>query len=304
MEAPHNSTVNTPEWSFILRLLKRQSASIALLVALAFSLAGCMHVDRSVTLNIDGSGSYTMTVGFSEQLISLASDQISASMNSFGDKVKSEGGTYRHYDDTGYSYWAYTRPFKTVAYLNQLIQETPQAGNSATPAVSGSLPASGQTDTMSFSEQSGFLSNSFHVTGHMSMVFPQSATDSGGIDITPYLKDMRESFAVTMPGSVTSHKGGVVSGNTVTYTVHYGEQTDIDVVGGGLNTAVLIPVGVGAGVVLLLIIAGVVAYRMRRRKPGAPAEPAPAFVAASPDAPTTPDFGAQSGGADGGSVQG
>ena len=296
---------NTTEWSFELRLLRRQYLPIALLITLAFSLAGCMHVDRSVTLNIDGSGSYTMTIGFSEQLVSLASDQISASMNDFGAKVKSEGGTYRHYDDTGYSYWAYTRPFKSVADLNTLIQETPQAGNTSASSGAGNLPASAQTDTFNFTEQSGFLNNTFHVTGHMSMVFPQSATESGGIDITPYLKDMRESFAVTMPGSVTSHKGGVVHGNTVTYTVHYGEQTDIDVVGGGLNTAVLIPIGVGAGVVLLLIIAGVVVWRMRRKSVAKDAaQPAPAFVAASPDAPTTPDVHAQSGGADGGPVQG
>lgn len=294
----------TSEWSFNLRLLRRQYVSIALLITLALSLAGCMHVDRSVTLNIDGSGTYTMTIGFSEQLVSLASDQISTSMNNFGDKVKSEGGAYRHYDDTGYSYWAYTRPFKSIADLNALVQETPQAGNDSSSSGAGSLPASAQTDTLNFTEQSGFLSNTFHVTGHMSMVFPQSATESGGIDITPYLKDMRESFAVTMPGSVTSHQGGVVHGNTVTYTVHYGEQTDIDVVGGGLNTAVLIPIGVGAGVVLLLIIAGVVAWQMRR-KPVAKdsAKPAPAFVVASPDAPTTPDFHAQSGSADGGSIQ-
>ena len=280
-----------------MRAIKHYSTSLALLIALAISLAGCMHVDRSVTLNGDDSGSYTLTIGFSEQLISLASDQISSSMNSFGDKVKSQGGSYRHYDDTGYSYWSYIRPFKSVAELNQLVQELPQSGNSSSVAGSGSLPTSGQAESLQFTQQSGFLSNTFHVTGHMSMIVPLDTTNTGGIDVTPYLKDLRESFSVTMPGSITSHKGGVVSGNTVTYTVHYGEATDIDVVGGGLNTSLLLPIGAGAGVVILLIIVGIMLWQRRRGRSVAPVAAASGFGAATPDAPTVPGFGAQPEGA-------
>jgi len=280
-----------------LRAIKHYSTSLALLIALAISLAGCMHVDRSVTLNGDGSGSYTLTIGFSEQLISLASDQISSSMNSFGDKVKSQGGSYRHYDDTGYSYWSYIRPFKSVAELNQLVQELPQSGNSSSVAGSGSLPTSGQAESLQFTQQSGFLSNTFHVTGHMSMIVPLDTTNTGGIDVTPYLKDLRESFSVTMPGSITSHKGGVVSGNTVTYTVHYGEATDIDVVGGGLNTSLLLPIGAGAGVVIMLVIVGIILWQRRRGRSVARVAPASGFGAAAPDAPTVPGFGAQPEGA-------
>lgn len=285
-----------------------------MLVALAVSLAGCMHVDRNVTINSDGSGSYTLTIGFSEQLISLASDQISGSMNSYGDQIKGKGGSYRHYDDTGYSYWAYTSPFKTITQLNKLVKDMPQTsgvtpGGSGFPPSDGSgfpstggsgLPTSASSDTLNFTEQQGTLSNTFHVTGHMSMVLPQGTTNTGGVDVSQYLKDLRESFSVTMPGSITSHKGGTVSGNTVSYTVHYGEETDIDVVGGGLNTALLIPIGAGAGVVLLLIIAiiGFIIWQRRRGKNTAQVTPdaAPAFVAAAPDSPTTPGFAAPSDG--------
>lgn len=298
-----------------------------MLLTLAISLAGCMHVDRSVTINGDGSGSYTLTIGFSEQLISLASDQISSSMNSYGDQIKGKGGSYRHYDDTGYSYWAYTSPFKSMAELNKIVQDMPQTsgglptpgssgfpptggsgfpptgtGGSGFPTTGGSgLPTTTPSETLHFSEQPGTLSNTFHVTGHMSMVLPQGTTDTGGVDVTPYLKDLRESFSVTMPGSITSHKGGVVSGNTVTYTVHYGEETDIDVVGGGFNTSLLLPIGAGAGVVLLLIIAGVVIWLLRRRGKAAAqvaTDAAPAMVAAASDAPTTPGFAAPADGPD------
>lgn len=291
------------EWSLLLRSLKRSSATIGLLIALALSLSGCMHIDRAVTINSDGSGSYTMTIGFSEQLVSLASDQISSNMDSFGQKVKSNGGSYRHYDDTGYSYWAYTRPFKSIADLNTLVQETPQASDTSGSVGSSNIPTPGQADTLNFTEQSGFLSNTFHVTGHMSMIFPQSATNTGGIDVSTYLSDMRESFSVTMPGSITAHTGGTLSGNTVTYTIHYGEQTDIDVTGGGFNTALLLPIGI-AVVIILLLIGGVIFWRRRRGATRATAlEVAPAFVGAAPDAPTTPGIGAQPDATDAGSAQ-
>ncbi len=284
-----------------LKRFARPFTVLGLLLALLLSLTACVHEDRTVALNSDGSGSYVLTIGFSEQLVSLASDQISSTMDEFGAKVKQQGGSYRHYDDTGYSYWAYTRPFKTIDQLNQLLQEAPQSGSGA----GGSVPATTQ-DTFTFTQQSGFLSNTFHVTGHMSMVIPQgSLGDTSGVDISQYLKDMRESFAVTMPGSIISHQGGEVSGNTVTYTIHYGEQTDIDVVGGGLNLAPLIPYAIGAGVVILLhiILAGVLLWRRRTRaaKSAASAveQPAaaefapvytpaftPPYTSAAPDAPT------------------
>lgn len=287
----------------MLRSLKRYSATIGLLVALAISLAGCVHIDRAVTINNDGSGSYTLTIGFSEQLLSLAGgDQFTTGMDSYGQQVKSDGGSYRQYDDAGYKYWAYTRPYKTIADLNQLVQQAPQTGNSV--GSSGSTPSLTQSDTLTFSEQPGFLGNSFHVTGHMSMIVPQSATDTGGVDVSTYLNDMRESFSVTMPGSITSHKGGSVSGNTVSYTIHYGQQTDIDVVGGGFNTALLLPIGI-AVVVILLLIGGFIFWRRRRSatRVAAP-EAAPAFVAAAPDAPTTPGFDAPQNATDAGAAQG
>lgn len=251
-----------------------------------------MHMDRSVALNSDGSGSYTISIGFSEQMVAMASDQLSTSMDKYGAKVKQQGGTYRHYDDTGYSYWAFTRPFKSVQELNSLVQQTPDAGTNV-PS-SSSLPVSSGQDTLAFSEQSGFLSNSFHVTGHMSMAAtPGVDTNTGGIDLTPLLKDMRETFAITMPGSITSHKGGVVNGNTVTYTVHYGEQTDIDVVGGGLNTALLLPIG-GVALLVVLALVGFFLWRSRRGKRVEQGEARePALVAAAHDAPTVPEFSAQ-----------
>jgi phosphatidylinositol mannoside-binding LppM-like protein len=265
------------------RAIRRSAASIGLVIVMALTLSGCIHLDRNVALNGDGSGTYLLTVGISDQLLSVSGGQLTSSMDSYGDQVKKEGGSYRRYEDAGYTDWAYTRPFASIADLNKLLQEAPQTGSGAS-----GLPSGGSTpnlDTITFSEQPGFLSNSFHVTGHMSMVVPTGSTDTGGIDVSTYLKDMRESFAVTMPGSISSHNGGVVSGNTVTYTVHYGEETDIDVTGSGLNTSTLIPLGVGAGIVLVL--AGITGFIIWRRRGGSRGAPAPIYAGVHPSAPAT-----------------
>lgn len=241
---------------------RRGGAVLVLLLMLALSLSACIHVDRGVALKGDGSGTYTLTLGFSEQLVSLASDQISQSMDDFGKQVKQEGGSYRHYDDTGYSYWQYTRPFSSVANLNKLLTETPQT--SGTGDTGASLTPTTSSDTFHVTGETGFFTSSFHVTGHMSMQVPtDTGADTGGVDVAQLLKDARESFAITMPNWVSSHTGGTQDGNTVTYTIHVNEEANIDVTGGGLNMSTLYPLG-GGLLVVLLVIVGLIVWRLRR----------------------------------------
>lgn len=274
----------------------RRPASVALLIALALLLTGCMHIDRSVALNADGSGSYTLTIGFSQQVMSAAGSQVSDTMNSFGDQVKLEGGSTRQYQDAGYSYWAYTRPFKSIADLNTMLQQTPQSTSGSNSA--GNLIGVAQ-DTLAFSQQDGLLGATFHVTGHMSMIPQNGATGA----VPQAVQDMRESFSVTMPGSITSHKGGVTHGNTVTYVIHYGQATDIDVVGGGADPARLALIGLGMVIVAFIIIAALLLWgrSRKRRQRQAVAQPhapefapvytptfTPPYNSAPPDAPTVP----------------
>src|SRR5581483_8845409 len=97
-----------------------------LALVLGLLLTGCMQVDRTLHLNADGSGVYTLTIGFREPTsgdISSLSENIVTPMNAFGDYVSRTGGSYRRYEDQGYAYWTYTRPFASVVEANALLQE-------------------------------------------------------------------------------------------------------------------------------------------------------------------------------------
>ncbi len=264
-----------------MRRVSRVVPALLLGLILALALSGCIHEDRSVSLNGDGSGTYTLALGLSDQLLGLGSDQISAAMDQVGAQIKQEGGTYSKHDDGTYTVWTFSRPFKSISDLNTLLQQPLTTGDTSGPA-----PSSASTDSFHMSESSGFFTNSFHLAGHMSMVSasgqPPNTGDGG---VAQMLKDMRESFAISMPGWISGHTGGSVSGNTVTYTIHYGQQTSIDV-----SSSSLTPAGIASiAVLLLLLVATGVLLLLRRRNAVAGARIPAAVPAAAPlPAPYSP----------------
>ncbi|MFI5272092.1 MAG: hypothetical protein ACHQ4H_03555 [Ktedonobacterales bacterium] len=246
-----------------MRRLPRTLPGLALGLILLLALTGCIHVDRSVVLHADGTGQYSLALGLSDQLVNLASTQVNASMDSTGADFKRQGGTFSKSDDGEYTTWTFVRHFASIAALNTLLSAplptTSADGATPTPATS--------TDSFAVTEQTGLVTNSFHVTGHMSMVastinIPPSQT--GGVDVNQMLKGMRESFAISFPGRITAHSGGSVNGSTITYTIHYGGSASIDVTGDGLTTSGVI--AVVAGVVVLLLVLGLLVLWLVRRR--------------------------------------
>jgi hypothetical protein len=264
-------------------------AALFLCLALALTLAGCVHADRSVTLSSDGTGTYTFVLGISPEAINLGGDRLVKGMNQFGDDVKKHGGSYTRYNgEDGYSYWKYVRPFSSVSQLNDFLSQSPEAVANPTPSTSS-------PDTIAVKEDAGFFNTTYHVTGKMSLVVPNANQSTDDL-----LKDARLSFAVTMPNWVSDHHGGNQSGNTVTYTVHFGEEATIDVTGGGLSVAHIALVIGGMVLALALLVGGfILGFALRRRGARQSAEPV-ALASSSPyympvmpappsgDAPTLP----------------
>lgn len=249
-------------------------AAILICLLLALSLAGCVHADRAIALNSDGSGTYTFTVGLSSQLVDLGGSSLTDSMNKYGNQVKQDGGSYSRYEDGGYSYWKYVRPFTSVSQLDDFLNETPQS------QAGGNL---NNADEAHVTAQAGFFSTTYHATGHMSLQVPNA--DQTTRDI---LKDARESFAITMPNWVSEHHGGQQSGNTVTYTVHFDEAATIDVTGVGLNVPHIALVAGGVLLALALLIVGLLLLRRSQRKP-----PSQSSALAAYAAPTASYYGNQ-----------
>lgn len=239
--------------------MRTRIAAILICLLLALTLAGCVHADRVVTLNSDGTGTYTYTIGLSAQMMTLGGATLSDSMNKYGDQVKQDGGTYSQYDDSGYTYWKYVRPFNSVSQLDTFLGQSPQTGSNSGSGVGST---SNPTDTVNVTEQPSFFATSFHVTGRMSLVVQDAS-----LAVRDLLQDARLSLAVTMPGWVSQQQGGDLNGNTVTYTVHYGESATIDVTGGGPNIPHIALVAGGVLLALALFIVGLVLLRRGNNRP-------------------------------------
>src|SRR5262249_40790689 len=208
-----------------------------LLVLLA--LSGCMRVERELRLNRDGTGSYTLTLGFREPKpgdASSLSDNIVTPMEAFGAHVQQQGGTSRRYDDQTYVYCTFTRSFPSIAQADPLLQDDPRAyDQNHAPLLFH--------DTLHVSVQSGPFATTFHVTGVISLV------DAAG-NATNW-QDAMESVTITMPDGISAHKGGAHQGNSVNYTIHYNEAVTVDVTGGAGGAT-------GAGLAVLAVaLAGV-----------------------------------------------
>jgi hypothetical protein len=217
-----------------------QPLAAILLLGLALALGGCMRVQRTFTINSDGSGVYVLKVGFHQPKPgdpTSVPTNVTTPMEAFGAHVQQSGGTYQRDDESDYTYWTYMRPFASVSQAEALLQEDPhQYDDKHTPLL--------YHDSLSVSDQAGLLRPStIHVTGTISLV-----------DLTGNAKkdwsDATESMTITMPNGVSAHQGGTLDGNSVTYTIAYNESAKIDVQGPATTTN-------GAGTLALVVVVGI-----------------------------------------------
>jgi hypothetical protein len=238
---------------------RRSLATLALLVALL--LPGCMRVDRALHLNADGSGYYTLSLGFREPTAgdpSSVSDVITAPLEAFAARVQASGGSVTRAEDQGYRTWTFTRPFASANEANAMVQDDPRRDDPQhTPVLFH--------DTLRVARETRLSSAVFHVTGTISLadVFDNAQSWS----------DARETFSVTMAGGIIASSGGTRSGDTVTYAVYYNQTAKVDVVGrvAGASDFFLTqaPRIVASILLLVSIVSGWVGVRLLRGRTGA-----------------------------------
>lgn len=236
--------------------MRRVAMIAALFTLLALSLAGCVHVDRSIMLKSDGSGTYMLNLALADQYVNVRGSTLQTQMAACGANAKSQGASFTSYDQGGYTTWSFTWPFSNINKLNDLLRTAPQNCESVGLSNGANFNS---TDFYRVTRHTSGFTTSFHITGQMNFMLDSSAANYQAV--AQRLQDARESFAITMPGGISSHTGGVVSGDTITYTVHVNEVANIDVTSKSLNTAALYPLIGGFIVVLLLFGALVFVYR-------------------------------------------
>jgi len=220
----------------------RPLATVTLFLGLALALGGCMRVERTFSLNGDGSGTYVLTVGFRQPQQGNSSSvptNTVATMEAFGAHVQQLGGTYRRYDEQGYTYWSYTRPFTSVSHAEALLQDDPrQYDANHSPLL--------YHDSLHVSEEPGLFGSTFHVSGSISLVDLLNNAHAW--------QDATEVVTITMPNGVSAHQGGTLDGHSVTYTIHYNESTRVDVRGmGGQSNGGVGVLALGIALVALML---------------------------------------------------
>jgi hypothetical protein len=235
---------------------RRGLALSALLSVLILLLSGCMSVERQFRLNGDGSGSYTLTLGFREPTSGdpdSVSEKVVVPLNAFADHVHDTGGSTTRNESQGYAYWTFTRPFTSVEEANTFLQEDPRLYDSNhTPVL--------YRDSLRVTRETQLLSTVFHIKGTISLVDLLGNAQNWS--------DATERLTITMPEGIISATGGARQGVSVTYTIHYNESVQIDVVGkvsDSQNTLGIAPLLIGGVCGVLALALLVVGVRLLRR---------------------------------------
>lgn len=198
---------------------RRRLVVLLPILALAILLTGCMHADRTLTIHADGSGTYTLSLGFREPTPgdrASVSQQIVTPLEAFGAHVVAAGGVLDRTEEHGYAYWNFSRPFTSVAAANALLQEDPRQDD---PQHNPVLYA----DTLHVATERQVFGSAIHVSGTLSLVDAQHNAQAW--------KDATESLSITMDGGIGAHQGGTVEGDTISYSISYNQAVTVDVTG-------------------------------------------------------------------------
>jgi len=231
-------------------------------VALAVLATGCMKVDLALRLHSDDTVDGTMTYAVSRNLLTLTN----SSPEDLLDQVASGGPLPPGvpYDQTDYADDTFVGKTLTFSGVD--------------------IGAFGQSGVRGESLSIQRVGDSFQVSGEIDLTSRTTGQLQPGA--AQLAKDMQLRLAVTFPGPVQQQTGGVVTGNTVTWTPVYGQKTEIQATGSALGDrgfpVLWVVLAVGAVLLVVVLVTVLVRKRTRSRsEPEAPAVSAPTGEASS-----------------------
>lgn len=179
------------------------------LILMCCLLSGCIKMDNAVTLDSDGSGEFSLTVGILKDFL----EQGGGFNESATEEFQEEGFETKSYEDDKYRGFVITKKFNSVEEYNDIINKVSESDE----------------DTYFFKdvklENTG---NSIVAKGIVSM--EDSGLDSGSDDIMGQmiLDSFDISFSVKPSGKVLSHNATDVSNGIYTWKVDPIGTTEIN----------------------------------------------------------------------------
>ena len=228
-------------------------------------LTGCVQQDIGVTVNSDGTGTVSATIGIEkdayEQLIGMGTDIFEGKETS---TYEHDGKTYVSYTETK-SYENYEdieKALLEMTYesdvfdgLNTEDFETEDAVESAEAAEPAPIFKS-----VSIDKSSGLFYSNYTFKAEMN---PQEISDSEDIemDLPIDTDSFRMTFTVTMPSDITQANGATVEGNKAVFEIDdITEAQEFSVVCEQNNVAAVIVI-----IVVLVIVLGLFFFLTKRK---------------------------------------
>ncbi|WP_435298759.1 LppM family (lipo)protein [Timonella sp. A28] len=222
----------------------KSKLAIALALAMAFLLSGCMRMQVNVELEEDDKASGSIVFAVSDtaaEQLGVSPDELFTAMTAEGD-VAPEGSTAEDYAQDGYTGKKYT------------FESQPLDSSFNDPNLTITRDGDDYVVTGKFNAEEAGI--------------PAENEDDPAV--TALLEQVDISFNITFPGEV-KESNGTVNGKTVTWTYAIGEDLTMSArgsaesSGAGMPALLVIGLTIGALILVGAIIAGVVASNNRKK---------------------------------------
>ena len=245
--------------------MKKHIMLLMAIVCMFAMLTGCVQQDIGVSINADGTGTVSATIGIEEdayeQLVSMGSDIFEGKETS---TYEHDGKTYVSYTETK-SYENYEdieKALLEMTYesdvfdgLNTEDFETEDAEESAEAAEPAPIFKS-----VSIDKSSGLFYSNYTFKAEMN---PQEISDSEDIemDLPIDTDSFRMTFTVTMPSDITQANGATIEGNKAVFEIDdITEAQEFSVVCEQNNVVAVIVI-----IVVLVIVLGLFFFLTKRK---------------------------------------
>ncbi len=227
---------------------------IFLLILVAFSVAGCLRLQTSIDLDMDGSGNLNYDLGLNSMLYQLVQLDDDMSLQELEQRAEERGYQVENYEDEEFTGLNMNKDF---ANLDELQQELGLLGILAP----GALEDDGEIvenieENMEFNYEEGIFTNRFTVDVQLDMREEGMLEEVEQLVSTVVYDQLDLGLTLHLPFSARDHNADVSENNErhLQWQFQAGQVNEIYLAGMVLNWQNIILAGAVGLIILLLII--------------------------------------------------